>query len=167
MTQSDADELQRFSKFLWNSEIWRAAVNVQHRFEDGYEPADLDSLRLDLRQLLSDPDSRIKHRQIGSVWIDVNVCGLRLERMGEVIVACGDSSEKVLTHLKQLVGKTLAHVRITPPGGDADFVLEGGLVLRCFPATGDRGESLRISSEDNDELVLGPGPHWSYRSGIR
>ena len=64
MTQSDADGLQQFSKFLWNSEVWRAAVNVQHRFEDGYEPSDMDSLRLDFQQLLPNPAGKVRHRQI-------------------------------------------------------------------------------------------------------
>ena len=58
MTQSDADGLQQFSKVLWNSEVWRVTVNVQHRFEDGYEPSDIDSLRLDFRQLLANPTSK-------------------------------------------------------------------------------------------------------------
>lgn len=167
MTQSDADGLQQFSKFLWDSEIWRLTVDVQHRFEDGYEPSDMDSLRLDFRQLLPNPTSKTKHRQMGSLLIDVNTCGLRLERAGEVIAACGDSSEKVLAQFKQLVGKTLAHLNVAPPGGDTSFVFDDGLVLRCFPATGRCGESWRISSAEDDELLLGPGARWSYRSGVR
>jgi hypothetical protein len=167
MTQSDADGLQQFSKFLWNSEVWRAAVNVQHRFEDGYEPSDMDSLRLDFQQLLPNPAGKVRHRQMGSLWIDVNTCGLRLERAGEIIAGCGDSSEKALAQFKQLVGKTLARIDITPPGGDTNFVLEDGLWLRCFPATGHCGETWRISAAEGDELLLGPGARWSYQSGLR
>jgi hypothetical protein len=167
MTQSDADALQQFSKFCWNSEIWRVTMNVQHRFEEGYEPSDMDSLRLDFRQLLPNPTSRIQHRQIGSLGIDVNICGLRLERAGEITAACCDSSEKVLAHFKQLVGRTLVRVDVTPPGGDTNFVLDDGMLLHCFPANGHCGESWRISSAEDDELLLGPGARWSYRSGLR
>ena len=167
MTQSDADELQQFSKVLWNSEVWRVTVNVQHRFEDGYEPSDMDSLRLDFRQSLPDTTSKRKHRQTGSLSIDVSACGLRLERADEIVVACGDSSEKVLAQLKQLVGKTLLHIEISPPGGDTDFVLEDGLFLRCFPASSHNGEAWRVSSAEDDELLLGPGARFSYRSGLR
>jgi hypothetical protein len=167
MTQSDADGLQQFSKVLWNSEVWRVTVNVQHRLEDGYEPSDIDSLRLDFRQLLANPTSKTKHRQTGSLSIDVNTCGLRLERVGEIVAACGDSSEKVLAQFKGLVGKTLIRVDISPPGGDTDFVLEDGLSLRCFPATSHNGETWRVSSAEDDELLLGPGARFSYRSGLR
>jgi hypothetical protein len=149
MMQGATDALLQFSKLVWNSEIWRVVVNVQHRFEHGYEPSDLDSLRLDLRQLLSNPGSRIKHRHVGSVWFDASVCGLRLERTGDVIVACGDSSDKVLTQFRGLVGKTLARVDIVSPAGDADFVLEDGIVLRCFAATGRFGESWGILPAEN------------------
>lgn len=167
MTQSDADALQQCSRFLWNSELWRVAMNVQHRFEDGYEPSDLDSVRFEFRQSLAHPTSRMKHRQTGSLWIDVNACGLRLERAGEIIAACGDSSEKVLAQFKPLVGKTLLRIDISSPGGDTDFVFNDGLLLRCFPATGHCGESWRISSAEADGLLLGPGAQWSYRSGLR
>ena len=163
MTQRDADALQQACKFLWNSEIWRAAVNVQHRFEDGYEPSHMDSLRLDFRQLLPKPAGRMRHRQIGSLWIDVNTCGLRLERAGEIVAACEDSSEKVLAQFKLLVGKTLVHIDVTPPGGDTDFVLDDSLSLRCFPASGRCGESWRISSAEGDDLKLGPARGGSIR----
>jgi hypothetical protein len=136
MTQSDAVALQESSKFLWNSKIVRVVVNVQHRFEDGYEPSDLDSLRLEFRQLLSTPEGR-KYREVGTLWIDTCTCGLRLEQAGQITAACGDSSERVLAQFKGLVGKTLSRINISSPGGDADFVLEDGLVLRCFPATGN------------------------------
>lgn len=167
MTRGDADALQQFSKLLWNCEIWRVAVNVEHRFEDGYEPSDMDSLRLDLRQLLSNPEGRIKHRNVGSIRFDASACGLRLDRAGEVIVACGDSSEKVLAQTKGLVGKMVVRVDIAPPAGDTDLVLGDGTVLRCFPATGYSGEIWRFLSSDNDELLLGSGARWSYRSGLR
>jgi len=167
MTQSDAEAMEEHSKFLWNSEIWRVTVNVQHRFEDGYEPSDMDSLRLDLRQPLPNPVGRINHRQIGSIWLDVASCGLRLERATEVVVACGDPSEKVLARFRELVGRALVSVDISPPGGDTNFVLDDGLLLRCFPASGRGGESWRMSSADDDELLMGPGARWSYRSGLR
>jgi hypothetical protein len=148
VTKNDADVLQESSKFLWNSEIERVVVNVQHRFEDGYEPSDLDSLRVEFRQLLSTSERRKKYRQVGSLWIDTCTCGLRLELAGQIAVACGDSTENLLAQFKQLVGKTLVRINVTSPGGDADFVLEDGMVLRCFPATGHTGDSWRLSTPD-------------------
>jgi hypothetical protein len=153
MIQSDADALQQLSRSFWNSEIWRIALNVQHRFEEGYEPSDMDSLRLDLRQLLPD-SSRTRHRQMGSVWIDVGSCGLRLEKADEVVVASGDSSEKVLARFKEIVGRTLVSIYITSRGGDTDFVLDGGVRLRCFPATCQCGNSWGISlAEDASRIT--------------
>ena len=147
MTQNDVDSLRENSKLFWDCEVWRVVVNIQHRFEDGYEPSDMDSLRLDFRQQLPNPTGRMRNRQFGALWIDVNICGLRLERGGEILIACHDSSEKVLERLKELVGKALVRVEIAAPGGDTDFVLEDGLVLRCFPATQDGG-AWRISSAE-------------------
>lgn len=140
---------------------------MQHRFEDGYEPSDLDSVRLDFRCVLPKPTSKVAHRQIGSLQIDPNTSGLRLERSDKIIAACGDSSEKVVTEFRQLVGKTLLRIDVARPGGDTDFVLEDGLLLRCFPATSKTGEVWRISSAENDELVLGPGGYWSYTGGLK
>ncbi len=148
MTQSDAAALQESSKFLWNSEVERVVVGVQHRFEDGYEPSDLDSLKLEFRQALTGPEGWKKHRQVGALRIDASRCGLRLELAGQIAIACGDSSEKVLAQFRRLVGKTLVRINVSPPGGDADFVLEDGMVLRCFPATGHATESWSISSAD-------------------
>ena len=151
------DRLQQLSGFLWNSKVWRAAVDVQHRFEDGYEPSDLDSVRLDFRCVLPKPTSKVGHRQIGSLQIDPNTSGLRLERSDKIIAACGDSSEKVLTEFRQLVGKTLLRIDVARPGGDTDFVLEDGLLLRCFPATSKTGEVWRICSAENGRIGAGIG----------
>lgn len=90
-----------------------------------------------------------------------------MERAGEIVAACGDSSEKVLAHFKQLVGKRLIRIDITPPGGDTDFVLEDDVSLRCFPANGHAADTWRISSVEDDELLLGLGARWSYQSGLR
>lgn len=133
MTSSEAAALQQSSLPFWNSQIWRVAVSVQHRYEKGYEQSDLDSLRFDLRRPHSDPTSGTKCRHIGSLWIDVCNCGLRLEQAETVIVCSADSAEKVLAEFKGLVGKTIERVCIASPGGDTDFVLEDGAVLRCFP----------------------------------
>jgi hypothetical protein len=149
MTPSEAEVLQQSSQPFWDSQIWRVAVNIQHRYEKGYEPSDLDSLRLDLRRLRSNPANKTKYRQIGSLWIDVCNCGLRLEQAGKAVVCSGDSTEKVLAQFKGLVGRTIERVHIAPPGGDTDFVLEDGTVLRCFPATARGGLSWRISSDDD------------------
>jgi hypothetical protein len=87
---------------------------------------------------------------VGTLWIDACRCGLRLERAGQIVVASGDSSEKVLAQFKKLLGKTLVRINISSPGGDADFVLDDGVVLRCFPATGNTAESWCISTETDD-----------------
>jgi hypothetical protein len=149
MTRSEAETLQRSSQPFWNSQIWRVAVNVQHRFEKGYEPSDVDSLRLDLHRLHSNPAYKAKYQQIGSLWIDVCNCGLRLEQAGKIVICSGDSVEKVLAQFKELVGRTIERVSIAPPGGDTDFVLGEGVALRCFPATVHVGRSWRLSC-DND-----------------
>ena len=151
---------------LWNAEIWRVKVNIQHRFEKGYSSSDLDSLQLEFRQPLAVPGKIVKHRQIGSLWIDVNYCGLRLER-GEQLVVAWDSREKVLDEYSKLVGNTLVRIEITPPAGDSAFILDNGITLRCFVASGHLGTIWRITSADNDELLLGPGACWSYRSALR
>jgi hypothetical protein len=151
MTQGDADALQQISRFCWNSKIWRVAISVQHRFEEGYEPSDMDALRIDFRHLVENPTGRIRHRKTGSLWIDPNVCGVRLERSGDVVAASGDSSEKVLAEFKQLVGKTLVRIEVAPPGGDTNFFIEDGLLLRCFPATGRCNESWRIFPSNGHE----------------
>ncbi|HET9305925.1 MAG TPA: hypothetical protein VFO46_07860 [Candidatus Sulfotelmatobacter sp.] len=165
-TRSETSGLQQLCKFLLDSEIWRVIVNVQHRFENGYEPSDLDSIRLDFRNLLPSPEGKGKHQPVASLRIDVNTCGLRLERSGEIVAACGDSSEKVLTQLKQIVGRRLLQVDIAPPSGDTSFVSEDGFVLRCFPAISSGGDVWSISSTQGDELVLGHGGRWSYKSGL-
>jgi len=167
MTESDADELMQHCKYLWNSELWRVVVNVQHRFEDGYEPSDMDSLRLDFRRPSHDPIERKRHRQVGSLWIETSNCGLRLEQADKIVVGCGDPAEKVLSQFKQLVGRTLARIDIAPPGGDTSFIFTDGAALRCFTATGHCGTVWRISSDNGDELHLGPGARWSYRVGLR
>jgi len=166
MRRADTEELQRFSKLVWNSEIWRVNVNIEHRFEKGYSPSHLDSLQLDFRRPLAVPGKIVKHRQIGSLWIDVNNCGLRLERREELVVAW-DSREKVLDEYSKLVGNTLSRIEITPPAGDTAFILEDGVTLRCFVAAGHQGNIWRITSIDDDELLLGPGARWSYRSALR
>jgi hypothetical protein len=108
----------------------------------------------------------VKHRQIGSLWIDATNWGLRLERADEPVVAW-DSREKVLEQYSKLVGNTLVRIEVTPPAGDTAFILESGMTLRCFPATAHQGQIWRITSVDNDELRLGPGARWSYRSALR
>lgn len=167
MKQTDVEELQRFSKFIWDSEIWRVNVNIQHRFEKGYSPSDLDSLQLDLRQLLPVPGKILKHRQVGSVWIDATRCELRIDQKDEILVSSMDSREKVLAQYSQLVGKTLVHVEIAPPAGDTSFILGNGMSLRCFPVSCRNGDIWCMTSADYDELRLGPGSRWSYRSSFR
>jgi hypothetical protein len=166
MRQRDTEELQQISRLLWNSEIWRVNVNIHHGFEKGYSPSYLDSLQLDFRQPLAAPGKVVKHRPVGSLWIDANYCGLRLERGKELVVAW-DSTEKVLDEYSKLIGNTLVRVEITPPAGDSAFILENGMTLRCFAAVGHEGTLWRITSADNDELLLGPGARWSYRTALR
>jgi hypothetical protein len=96
----------------------------------------------------------------------VNNCGLRLER-GEELVVAWDSREKVLDKYSKLVGNTLSRVEITPPAGDTAFILEDGMTIRCFVSAVYQGNIWRITSVDDDELLLGPGARWSYRSALR
>ncbi|MGB8065288.1 MAG: hypothetical protein WCF26_25625 [Candidatus Sulfotelmatobacter sp.] len=166
-THAGAEAPQQFYNFLRNSEIWRVAVNVQHRFEAGYEPSDIDSLRIDFRSPVLEATDKASHQPLGSLQVDFNSCGLRLERTGESIAAGGDSSQNVLTQLKQLIGKKLLLIDITPPAGDTDFVFEDGLTLRCFPATSRCADIWSIFSAQGDELMLGPAGRWSYKGTLR
>jgi hypothetical protein len=157
--ESSTDNRQQDCNLLLNSEVWRVAVNVQHRFENDYEPSDIDSIRLDFWHPESSSMERCR-RQVGSIEIDANTCGLRLERLHAIVVACGDSSQNILQNVNQLVGRKLLRVDITPIAGDTALMFDEGLVLRCFPATSEQGDIWRLSSTNGDEFVLGPRGSW-------
>ncbi len=161
------EQVAEFFVSLSNSETWRVSVDVQHRFEDGYEPSDMDSMGLEFRRRRADRLSKVEYEHIGSMQVDVNTSGLRLERSGEIIVASGDSSEKVLSHFKQLVGKSLLNIEVATLGGDTSFIFEDELLLRCFPATSKVGDVWRIFSRQLGELIMGPGGRWSYAASPR
>src|ERR1700677_3648695 len=98
MTQQDTEKLQEFSKILWGAYVWQVRLNIQHRFEEGYSPKDLDEFCLDFHEPLPVPVKRRTHRKVGSLWINVRNSGARIERMGETLVASSDSVPKVLDH---------------------------------------------------------------------
>lgn len=140
---------------------------MQHRFEDGYAPSDLDNLTLEFRRRSQTASVKKEYQHVGSLQVDANTSGLRLERSAEIIAASGDSSEKVLAHFRSLVGKTLLEIGVTS-GGDTRFGFDDGLLPRCFAATTKVGDIWRISSEDSgDNVVMGPGGRWSYSGTVR
>lgn len=113
----EGDGLKQFSKFLNQSKTWRVAVNVQHRFEPGYEPSDLNSVQVEFRQPAHVSAAESGPSIIGKLQTDSSTSEARLERSGEIVVACGDSGEKVLVHFRELVGRTLLRVEVAPLSG--------------------------------------------------
>jgi hypothetical protein len=166
MTQRDAETLQEFSKVLWGASIWRVRLNIQHRFEEGYSPEDLDELCLDFHEPLLVPEKIRTHRRVGSLWMGTN-SGARLEQGGKTLVGCGDSAAKVLDQFPKMVGSRLLTVEVRPPAGDTVFIFENDLALNCFPASSREGSSWVICTEDGGELKLGPGARVTYETGLR
>jgi hypothetical protein len=149
MTAQRAATLQQSSRILWNTYVWQVRLNIQHRFEKGYSPQDLDGLRLDFHEPVSIPEDRWTHRNIGSLWINVCNCGVRLEQRGKTIVASSDSVPKVLDQLSKMVGRQLIGIEVLPPGGDARFLFDDGLALNCFPAKSQEAETWAICAVDH------------------
>lgn len=165
--RKDTDTLQELSKAIWGAEVRQVRVNIQHRFEQGYSPVDLDELCLDFRKPLPVPKRLGKSDKVPSLWISGSTSGLRLQRAGTTVVSGGDPVAKVLEHFSKMVGSRLLSVEVQPPGGDAAFVFEDDAVLTCFPATSRQGSSWVIVSEAGDEWQLGPGARVKHDSGLR
>ncbi len=146
MTQRDAEAAQELSRVLWGATIWRVRLNIQHRFEEGYSPEDLDELCLDFHEPLPVPEKIRTHRRVGSLWINAN-CAARVEQGGKILVGSADSVAKVLDQFPKLVGRRLLRVEVQPPGGDTQFIFENDLVLNCFPARSREHNSWIISAE--------------------
>ncbi len=166
MTLRDTETLQDFSRVLWGSCIWRVRLNIEHRFEEGYSPEDLDELCLDFHEPLPVPEKIRKHRRIGSLWIGAN-SGMRLEQGGKTLVSSADSVAKILDQFPKMVGSRLLRVEVRPPAGDTVFIFENDLALRCFPARSQDGSSWVICTEDGNELKLGPGARVTHETGLR
>ena len=87
---------------------------------------------------------------MGTLSVEADAGGFRLERAGEILVASDDSSGKALTVFPQLLGRTLLRVEASPPAREAVLRFDDDLVLRCFPANslGHTGWSLHPSNAD-------------------
>jgi len=79
------------SQVFLNCQVWRVRLNVQHRFErasedDLYSPENLDELCLDFNKPLRVPVGVRKHYRVGSLWVNISNCGLRLQHKRNVLV---------------------------------------------------------------------------------
>jgi hypothetical protein len=158
MTHHDTETLQEFSKSLWGAHTWQVRLNIQHRFEEGYSPEDLDELCLDFNEPLPVPEKTRKHRKVGSLWINARTSGARLEQGGKTLVCCGDSVAKVLDQFSKMVGSRLLKAEVRPPGVDTTFIFQNDLTLNCFPARSQEDYSWTIYAADGNQLKLGPVP---------
>jgi hypothetical protein len=150
------------TKVLWNALVWRVRLNVQHRFEGGsqerlYSPEDLDEICLDFHEPLPKPAGVRKHRRVGSLWVNVANCGVRLVDKDETVVRSGDSTATILNRFPRMLDHRLIEVRIDYPGGDTRFVFDEGVTLTCFPANTTGGASWVIVTEEGNEFQFGPG----------
>jgi hypothetical protein len=150
------------SKVLWNALVWRVRLNVQHRFERAsqeqlYSPKDLDEICLDFHEPLPKPAGVKKHRRIGSLWVNVANCGVRLVDEEKTVVWSGDSTATILNRFPQMLGHRLIEVSIDSPGGDTRFVFDKGVTLTCFPANTTGGASWVVVTEGGDAFQFGPG----------
>lgn len=162
MTQQDAQYLRGLTEALWDSQVWRLRLNIQHSFEQGtspelYSPEDLDELCLDFHKPRPASERVRKSQRVGSVWIIVRNCGVRLQHHDKVLVNSGDSTSKILAVLPTMIGSRLIEVTIDHPGGDTRFVFDDERTLTCFPANSRKGVNWVIDTEGGDEVKLGPG----------
>jgi hypothetical protein len=172
MTDKDAAVLRELTRVLWDSRVWKVRLNIEHCFEQGmaselYSPTDLDEICLDFHKPLAIPEKIRRHQRIGSVWINVRNCGVRVRHGKNVLMNSGDSTSRILSLLPTLVGSRLVNVAIDCPAGDARFVFEDERSLICFPASSRNGINWVIESEAGNEIELGPGMRIGYRSGLR
>jgi hypothetical protein len=171
MTDRDAESLRDLTRPLWSSQLWRVRVNIEHRFEgispELYAPEDLDELCLDFYRPLSVPEKARKYQRVGSVWIIVRNCGLRMQHRDQVLVNSGDSTSRILAVLPTMIGSHLIEVTVDHPGGDSRFVFENERTLMCFPANSRKGVNWVIGTEAGDEVKLGPGMRISYDTALR
>ena len=157
MRPSDVETALDRSRVLWDSEIWRVWLNIQHRFERAssdelYAPEDLDEICLDFHKPLAVPERIRKHRRVGSLWIKVDLCGVRLLRGDRVIVRSGDSTAALLSHFSQMLDFRLVEVEIDHPGGDTRFKFADDRTLECFPAVSTGGATWVVVTEEGDEF---------------
>ena len=161
MTQAAAAALNA-SRVLCDALIWRVRLNIQHRFErasadDLYSPEDLQEICLDFHKPLDIPEGVRKHQRVGSLWVNLGNCGLRLAVEGKDLVRSGDSTATILAQFPQMLDLRLTEVQIEHPGGDTRFVFDKGHTLTCFPANTTGGTSWVVVSEDGDEFQFALG----------
>ncbi|MGO9062922.1 MAG: hypothetical protein ACLQU2_37010 [Candidatus Binataceae bacterium] len=150
ITRSEAHGLPESSTVLMGTEVWQIWIDAIHQLQDGYSAGWVRELNLDLLQPL--PLAGESHRRpMGTLSVEADAGGFRLERAGEILVASDDSSGKALAVFPQLLGRTLLRVEASPPAREAVFHFDDDLALRCFPANsqGRTGWSLHPSNADS------------------
>ena len=132
ITPSEAYGLLESSTVM-GTEVWQIWIDAIHQLQDGYCADWVRVLNLDLLQPL--PLAGESHRRpMGTLSVEADAGGFRLERAGEILVASDDSSGKELTVFPQLLGRTLLRVEASPPAPEAIFHFDDNLALRCFVA---------------------------------
>jgi hypothetical protein len=131
ITPSETHGLLKSSTVM-GTEVWQIWIEAIHQLQDGYSADWVRELNLDL--LLPLPLAGESHRRaMGTLSVEANAGGFRLERAGEILVASDDSSGKALTVFPQLLGRTLLRVEVSS-AGEAVFLFDDDLALRCFSA---------------------------------
>lgn len=150
------------SQVFLNCQVWRVRLNVQHRFErasedDLYSPENLDELCLDFNKPLRVPVGVRKHYRVGSLWVNISNCGLRLQHKRNVLVRSGDSPKHILAVFPRMLDLRLVSVQIDTPGGDTRFEFDEQHTLFCFPANSTGGASWIVVTEGGNEFRFRPG----------
>ena len=117
----------------------------------------MDEICFDFHKPLALPEGVRKHRRVGSLWLNVANCGVRLAVEGKVLVRSGDSTATILAQFPHMLDLRLIEVQIDHPGGDTRFVFDKGHTLTCFPANTTGGTSWVVVTEEGDEFQFAPG----------
>jgi hypothetical protein len=111
------------------------------------------------------PPRRQGGRVHGEWHLWVCACAWRLEAKNDVMVGSDDSREKLEPAVRQLEGRTLQSIVLSPPAPDAVFTFSEGFVLRLFPFLfSDDDEHWMLFTPGSNVLTIGPAASWSYGS---
>ena len=172
MTRQDAQYLRDLTRVLWNSQVWRVKVNIEHSFEEGvssdlYSPQYLDVLCLDFRKPLLVEEKARKFQRVGSIRVNVSNCGVRVQHGDKILVNSKDSTSHILAVLPTMIGSRLVEITVDHPGGDTRLVFEDGRTVTCFPASSREGVNWAMNTEVGDEVKLGPGARITFNTALR
>lgn len=155
MTSQEAEKLQGASRVLWGAEVWQVHVIVRHTIigrtvEDRFSSQGVEGISLDFQRPLPVPAGRRKYDRFGSLKIDAEYCGLRLQEARKVLAGNFDAAERLLALTPELIGSRLLEVQVDAPGGDTRFVFENGRMLVCFPTSAQHSTGWEILLETHN-----------------